>query len=364
MIDFEPIDFGDIDGWENDDSQAVLACFKMSSRRMIERPYSTKQFEIDGERLASIARQLADQEHEINGTRTARRFFEDNFVPCRIRRKNSGKEIGGFVTGYYEPEIRASPVQTSEFRFPIFKRPPDLVSVDDLTRPSSLPPSFMFARKLPDGELVEYHDRKAIENGALDGLGLELFWFESLTDVFFIHVQGSARLNLPDGSVRRIGYAGKTGHPFTAIGKLLLERGKIDREDVSMQAIRAWLASNASEAKELMWENRSFIFFAEFEHTNPDLGPIGAAGIPLTPGRSLAIDHMLYTFGTPIWVATRRPLSHESKPYRRLMVAQDTGSAIVGPARGDLFIGSGDEAGEIAGRIKHEADFVVMLPAK
>lgn len=354
------ISFSDIDGWELEDHAAALACFRVSARRMSERPYTSKALGINAGRLAA-AGEAALRLAKNTDSRTARRFFEDWFRPFGVAGENTA--VPGFVTGYFEPEIRASKTADNRFRYPVLKRPADLVSIDDTNRPKGMDEAFFFARK--NGNILsEYPDRRAIENGALDGLGLELFWFESRIDVFFIHIQGSARLVMRDGSLRRISYAGKSGHPFTAIGKLLVARGELTAENATMQTIRGWLEDHREKANELMWENRSFIFFQEVAHPDPDLGPVAAASVPLTPGRSLAVDHRLHTFGTPIWVETQAPLPDSNMPYRRLMIAQDTGSAIVGPARGDLFIGSGFEAGEIAGRIKHDAAFVVLVPAE
>lgn len=350
-----PTDFTQITGWSSDDHVAALACFRISARRMIERPYSTKALGVDAQRLAAVgARAL--QIGEV-GAAAAQAFFEENFRPRQIR-PSAGS---GFVTGYFEPELPASPVRTPRFAFPLYRRPDDLVDIDDATRPATLDRSYMFARRSGAG-LEEYHDRAAIEAGALAGRSLELAWLESPIDAFFVHIQGSARLTMPDGSLWRVSYAGKSGHPFTPIGALLITMGELRREDVTMDTIRAWLEADLPRARRLMAQNRSFIFFQRVAQDDPSLGPVAAASVPLTPGRSLAVDHRLQTFGAPVWVATHAPLPHEGLPFRRLMIAQDTGSAIVGAARGDLFIGSGREAGSIAGAIRHAADFFVLAP--
>lgn len=355
---FLPLTFDRLEGWRNEDHKAALSAFRVSARRMAERPYTTKQLGVDAAALASIGKMALGLPKDLPGE-AARTFFEQNFQPSRL--STAGEN--GFVTGYFEPALAASPVKTARFRYPILSRPDDLVTVDNNNRPKGFPDDFQFARRTEKG-LVEYYDRGEIERGALAGRGLELFWLESRVDVFFIHIQGSARLTLPDGTIRRISYAGKTGHPFTPIGRLLIERGELARADVTMRSIRDGLEARPGEADALMRENRSYIFFQEVSHPSPELGPVAAAGVPLTPLRSLAIDHRLHTFGTPIWVSTETPLPDSVKPFRRLMIAQDTGSAIIGPARGDLFIGTGSEAGEIAGAIKHIADFVVFLPAE
>lgn len=364
---FEPTTFRELPGWEEDDHVAALSCFRVSAKRMAQRPYTTKLLGTDADALAVAGMaSLALDEPARADRMLAKAFFEKWFVPHRILADRAGstnqpEQLDGFVTGYFEPEVEASPVRTDRFRYPILGRPADLVEINDDTRPPHIDPSHFFARKNEDG-LSTYPDRRAIEEGALDGLGLELFWFESRIDIFFIHIQGSARLSLPDGTGARISYAGKSGHPFTAIGRLLIERGELTLENVTMQSIRHWLETHPESADDLMRENRSYIFFQIIDHPEPQMGPVAAAGVPLTPGRSLAVDHRLQTFGTPIFVRTAKPLPGEKKPFARLMIAQDTGSAIVGPARGDLFIGTGREAGEIAGAVKHPAEFIVLLP--
>jgi membrane-bound lytic murein transglycosylase A len=356
----ETLQFSDLDEWLKEDHSAALSCFRVSAKRMAAKPYSTKKLGIDADLLAIAGKAaLALEDSELRDGERARRFFEDWFLPHRIiPHQNQAK---GFVTGYFEPETEASPVQTARFQYPVLSKPDDLVTIDDDTRPDHMDPTFFFAKKNDSG-LSEYFDREAIENGVLAGQGLEIFWLESRVELFFIHIQGSARLKLPNGETKRISYSAKSGHPFTAIGKLLIEKGALTLETVSMQSIRQWLLDHPDQADGMMRRNRSYIFFQEIDHPQPDMGPVAAAGIPLTPGRSLAVDHRLQTFGTPIWISTRKPLPGSSVPFNRLMMAQDTGSAIVGPVRGDLYMGTGYEAGEIAGRIKQEADFVAFIP--
>jgi len=352
------VDFTSIKGWEEDDHGKAFGCFLHSARRMVVKPYSTKKLGVNSSHLAICAKnalELSQLESAISGA-IAKSFFEDNFAAHQFT-----DQSGGFVTGYYEPEIAASPVRTDRFRFPLYARPPDLVSIDDATRPADMDPALMFARQSETG-LCTYHDRKAINQGILSGKGLELFWLNDPVEAFFIHIQGSARLNLTDGSVQRISYAAKTGHAFTAIGKLLVDRAELDLEEVTMMAIKKWLRAHKDMAMELMEENRSYIFFQKAMNSDMSLGPVAAAGVGLTPMRSLAVDHLLHTFGTPVFVDVENPLQNDKTRFSKLMIAQDTGSAIVGPARGDLFIGSGDAAGEIAGGIKSPARLTILVP--
>jgi membrane-bound lytic murein transglycosylase A len=353
-----PAEFDRIPGWREDDFVQALSCFRNSARRMIAETHRAKAVGVDPQRLRAIGQKaLAIEETALGENRRARDFFEEHFRPLQIL-PSAG---AGFVTGYYEPELLASPVRTSRFAYPLYRRPPDLVEVDAADMPQDWDRSYRFAR-LEGGRPVEYHDRAAIEAGALAGRGLELAWIEDAIDGFFVHIQGSARLTMPDGAVKRITFDGKSGHPFTPIGRVLIELGELRREEVTMETIRAWLKANPDRAAATMALNRSFIFFAATRVAEPSLGPFGAAGVQLTPGRSLAVDRELHTFASPIFVAVREAFAGHRLPFRRLMIAQDTGSAIVGVGRGDLFVGSGAEAGEIAGAIRHAADFFLLAP--
>ena len=264
----------------------------------------------------------------------ARRFFEQNFAPHKVSK--AGDE--GLFTGYFEPQYAGSRTRTLVYHVPLYRKP------DDFRQP--------------------YLDRRQIERGALDGRGLELVFLSSLVDAFFIHVQGSARISLPDGNVMRVGFAAKSGHPYTAIGRVLIDRGALRREDVTMQTIRAWLERNPAEAQDVMWRNRSFIFFREAPAFDRELGPLGAQSVNLEALRSIAVDKSLYSYGLPMWLDTTLPLGDDgaTEPLRRLMVAQDTGSAIKGAIRADIFVGSGDAAGDVAGRMKQKGSLVVLLP--
>lgn len=353
-----PIQFSEIQGWAEDDHQAALACFRVSARKLVDQvqsgfgslPPETKLPSIELIEIARLALSLPDASR-----RESRAFFEKHFVPLR----HSDRE--GFVTGYFEPEVPASRVRTTGFPYPIYARPDDLVAVSNDNRPEGFPPENEFGRN-QEGKITEYFDRGEIDAGALANRGLELFWLSSAIEAFFIHVQGSARLIFADNSKIRISYAGKNGHPYTSIARILIDSGEIEREAMTMQVLRHWLETNPGRAAEMMARNRSYIFFQEVQTSDPEFGPIAAAGVQLTPGRSLAVDRRLHAYGVPVWIATGQPLPMADRPFQRLMIAQDTGSAIVGPTRGDLFIGSGHEAGLVAGGIKHKAEFIVLEP--
>jgi membrane-bound lytic murein transglycosylase A len=345
--------FSNIAGWDEDAHAAALAAFKAGAPRVAASPPKTRGLGVDGAALQQVARRALDI--ATGPTGAARQFFETNFVPHRI-------EAAGFVTGYYEPDVAASRSRTERFRVPLYRRPNDLVEVSAPERPAGWDPDMRFGRRTASG-VVPYLDRAAIEEGALAGRGLELAWLEDPVDAFFIHVQGSARLRLSDGELVRIAFDGKSGHAYTSIGRLAVERGILAREAADKDGLEVWLRRHKKEARALMRENRSFIFFRETGQGDSE-GPLGAAGVPLVSGRSLAVDRTLHTFHTPIWINVPGLADPEQsdRPFRRLMVAHDTGSAIVGPARGDIFVGSGADAGSVAGRIRHEATMIALLP--
>lgn len=349
-----PTAFHAIAGWHDDDQRAALQAFLISARHIADAPPKPRALGISGEDLQAAARALLAGPTPASAA-DARSFFETWFVPHRIA-------SAGFVTGYYEPEVAASRGRTARFPVPLYRRPPDLVEVSAADAPQGWDAEMRFARLTPAG-IRPFFDRPQIEAGALAGQGLELAWVESPVDAFFIHVQGSARLAL-GGEVMRISFDGKSGHAYTSIGRLAVERGLLPRERADKDGLEAWLRANPDAGAALMRENRSFIFFREVE-LGPDDGPLGAAGVPLTAGRSLAVDRTLMTFHAPVWVDVpelRDPATET--PFRRLMIAQDTGSAIVGPARGDLFFGSGAAAGSAAGRVRHAAEMIALVPRR
>ncbi|WP_428645687.1 murein transglycosylase A [Roseibium sp.] len=340
--------FADLKGWAEDDHAAALAGFL----RFCRNPASDK-----GGMSADDFRHLCQlAEDSAGGSSTdARRFFETRFTPFKF----AGN---GFVTGYFEPEVAASRQRTGTYRVPLLKKPEGLEPAAATNRPANWPADLSHGRRI-GGTLKEMPDRGAIMDGALDGEGLELAYLADPVDAFFIHVQGSARLRLSDGSVMRVGYAGKTGHPYTGIGRLLVERGEGSPEDFTMAGLRKWLKDHPDRRDALLRQNRSFIFFREVTETAPDEGPVGAAGLPLVAGRSLAVDADHIPYGAMVFVSAGfSDWQHGNKTFARLMVADDTGSAIKGPARGDIFAGSGEKAGAIAGEIRHSAEFTVLVP--
>ncbi len=353
---FRGIAYDELPGWRDDDHLAAFHAFRRCSLQALVKPYRSGAIGVPFD--AFLPAYMDSRETPpLDGAR-ARLFFERHFTPARISPEGGGR---GFVTGFYEPEAEASPVRTDHFTVPLLGRPGDLVDVDDTVRPPGMDPYLAFARRTAKG-LVEYHDRRAIEEGALAGKDLAIAWLADKVDAFFIHVQGAARLKMTDGSLRRVTYAAKSGQRFTGPGRVLADLGEIRLADVTMQSIRAWFRAHPDRVDEILWRNRSYIFFREAPVDDLSLGPVAAAKVPLTAGRSLAVDRLLHTFGTPFYIDAPSLTAFAGEPFRRLMIAQDTGSAIVGPARGDLFAGSGDAAGEIAGVVRNPADFYALVP--
>ncbi|HSX74366.1 MAG TPA: murein transglycosylase A [Shinella sp.] len=353
-----PARFSALPGWNEDDPTALLSAMaRCRDHIRTVKPYRTGSLGITAGELLTLLD--AAEEEKPEGPAAVRAFFEAQCVPFLIEKADGSS---GFVTAFYEPEVAVRAEPDAVYRYPFYARPHDLVDIDDTNRPAGFPPGFAFGLGT-DGGIVEYPDRGEIERGYLAGRGLEIAYAREKVDVFFAHVQGAARLVYPDGSVKRITYAAKSGHPFSAIGKLLIDRGEIDAATVSMASIRDWLARHEDQVDAVLRHNRSFIFFKEAEVADLSLGPIAAAKVPLVAGRSLAVDRLIHTFGLPFFISSET-LTHMDggRPFRRLMLALDTGTAIVGPARGDIFTGSGDAAGALAGHVRNAATFHILVP--
>ncbi|RIY02764.1 transglycosylase [Aureimonas flava] len=356
---FAPLGFDRLTHWGRADHRAALHAFRRSAPSLLRVDPAAAAGPLRRGRFAPAARAVLEGPADPSRTE-ARLFFERFFRPAEIL--SAGAPVSGFVTGYYEPELPASRRATPRFRVPLYRRPADLVAVADDSAVAGLEPDTRFALRAADGRLLPYPDRAAIEGGWLRGRGLELAFLEKPVDAFFVHVQGSARLALPGGETMRVGYAAKNGHRFTAIGRVLVQAGELPLEGADMAGIRRWLAAHPDRADALLHRNRSFIFFREVA-VEPGAGPVGGAGVPLTPFGSLAVDAGLHAYGMPVFVEAPE-LAVSGRPFRRLLVAQDTGSAIVGPARGDIFTGSGDAAGRVAGAIRHRARWLALLPVE
>lgn len=286
----------------------------------------------------------------------AREFFETWFTPHKVR--GTGWRTRGLITGYYEPLLRGRLTPSEQFRYPIYARPQDLLIVDL----SKLFPELKNKRvrgKLMGNKVVPYYNRQQIDTEPKLLAGQELLWVDNPVALFFLHIQGSGRVELPDGRIVAVGYADQNGHPYRSIGRELITMGELAREDVNMFSIRDWLRDNANRAEELLHRNPSYVFFALGPSQRE--GPVGSLNVPLTAQRSLAVDRTVIPLGVPIWLDTTRPGTN-SEPYRRLVLAQDTGGAIKGPVRADLYWGRGNTAERMAGLMKQPGRLFVLLP--
>lgn len=335
---YRPTEYAALAGWNDDSHEAAFEAFCRSAPKILgaSDAKSGPLVELDKLKISALAALAA----EIVSRPQARTFFEENFVPYVA---GTCDQFDGFLTGYFEPELPASRTPSSKFPIPLYRPPTDLTDPDN------------------SGQAYRF-DRSAIQAGALMDLGLELVWLSSKTDAYFVHVQGSARLILDDGDIMRLSFAGKTGHAYTSLGKALAARLGLSPDQMTADVLADWMRQNPGEIDDFTAQNRSFIFFQELENLNNNDGPIGAAGVPLLAGRSLAVDQSLHTYGSPIWLSTPAPFLDDQSQTARLVIAQDTGSAITGLQRGDLFIGSGAQPGHIAGRIQSPARMVLLVP--
>ncbi len=348
----EKVNFPDLSGWRRDNHQEALqvlvnACSELAASGV---GFSRKAV-FSGTRSDWLP--VCEQARQTVSTNSnPRSFFESTLVPLRI--------IGsiGQITGYFEPEYEGSRLRTKSFSVPVLARP------DDLTK---LPARDVSRLDLTYGRIVNgrgepYLTRKEIEQGALEGRGLEIAYLKSWEDLFFMQVQGSGRLKLRDGNTIRLAYSAKSGLPYTSIGKVLIERGFMTRQEMSMQALRKWLQDNPQQAREIMWRNESYVFFRELKGHGTVSGPVGAQKLPLSPLRSLAVDRAFWALGVPVWVSTSIYVNGRLEEFDRIMVAQDTGSAIRGPQRADIFMGTGQQAGLDAGLMDEQGLLHLLVP--
>ena len=355
---YAPVAWPEIAGWSEDDHLAAYKAFRVSCRPIAAQTQASTETKALGASLRDPCR-IAKSLELSDGAR-AKAFFEEQFTPLRISRLGEGE---GFVTGYYEPVIDGSLTQNEVYTVPVYRRPSNLFVRGTRQSSAGLPNTGQVFRKIGRRKLVPYYDRAEIEDGAIEGRGLEICFLRSQTDLLFSQIQGSARVLLDDGSTVRINYDAHNGYRYTPVGRILIERNIIPRDQMSMQKIREWMEANPEGANELRRQNKSYVFFREVQLSDKDEA-VGAQGVPLTPGRSIAVDKSLHVYGTPFFIEGELPIDTEvsKTPFHRLMIAQDTGSAIVGPARADLYFGAGVDAGKIAGRLKHNMRFVVLVP--
>jgi membrane-bound lytic murein transglycosylase A len=352
-----PVAFNDLPGWpESHPAQAMPPLLLTCERLALSPPDLT----LGGNGVAKrLGGQGGDWLQACSDARAvppaddaaARAFFEHDFIAYAL----PGDVL---FTGYDEPQVDGARQRGGPYQTPLLRRPDDLVqaTLDDF-QPGL---AGSISGRVADGRLVPYYDRAAIERGALDEAALSLAWLADPVDAYVLQVQGSGRVRLPDGSVLRLGYAGKNGLPYVPLGRVMVQRGLLPAGGVTMQSVRGWLEAHPDHAGALMDANPSYVFFRVLADAAPDQGPPGTLGVPLTPGRSLAVDRAAVPLGAPVWVATSDPL--DGRPLRRLMMAQDTGGAITGPGRADIFFGWGAAAEAAAGRMQGSGKAYVLLP--
>lgn len=367
---YQPASFANLPGWEGDDHLAAWKAFIASCKPVLDAakggskagPKPTPQALLDVCQHALVMAASGRAQTRAG----AKAFFESHFKPHRVLHAASE----GLLTGYYEPLIQGARKPEGPFQTPVYKRPADLVNVVAESERGAKSAAFTHMRKTDKG-LVPYMTRAEIEQGGLKGQNLELLYFRDPVDVFFMQIQGSGRIELPDGTKVRITYDGKNGYPYTSVGRQLIDDGHFQPEKMSLKALSQWLKTDRKRAEGVMWQNKSYVFFRELQGAEAE-GAMGVLGIALQPGRSLAVDTAFHSIGMPIYVAspalthatpaTTKPDSNKPAGFARLMVAHDVGSAIKGPERGDIFFGSGDKAGRTAGVTKHPGSFYALLP--
>ena len=339
---FTKVTYADLPGWADDAHEQAFAAFLQSCAALARAPAGTAKLLNDAREACAATSGVAPGDRAA-----ARAFFERWFQPYRAT-SPSGRD--GLFTGYFEALLRGARQGSARYPVPLYIRPPDLAREDDPAR------GIRMVGRMENGVLKPYATRAEIDAGALQGRHLELAWVDSAIDAFVLHVQGSGRVVLDNGSELRVGVDGTNGWPYTSIGAVLVERGALLREDVTLQSIRAWLAANPGEARAVMQRNARYVFFRELRGP----GPLGALGVPVTPGRSLAVDPRSVPLGFPLWLDTTDP--RDGPPLRRLVMAQDVGAAIQGAVRGDLFWGAGPQAEDAAGRMRSRGGYFLLYP--
>lgn len=347
------IGFADLKGWNEDRHEQAFAAFRRGCAAV---PALRAGLPMPPGLWEACTAALAMAEPD---RLAAQGFFEHWFAPYRIVPATGA----GFLTGYFEPEFPGSLRRTAAFSTPLYARPADLVTLDQGLSTSGMG-NLQAARRLADGTLSPYPTRREIEESGVARDWPVIAWLRDPVDRFVMQVQGSARLRLPDGTIARVAYAGRNGHPYTSLGRLLSQTENIPPAEMTMDRLVARLKSDPVWARGFIWNNASFVFFRLATELDPAQGPIGGAGFPLTPHRSVAADRSFWPYGLPVWLAGQIPLADRGKTetLQRLTVIQDTGSAIVGPARFDLFYGSGPDAGFVAGLTRHGVEATVLWP--
>jgi membrane-bound lytic murein transglycosylase A len=338
----DPIDWSKLQSWDADNHSEVWSGFLRGCQKLKEQQW----------REVCL---LAENSVALNDTQ-AREFFESHFEVRPVYAQGGLTE--GLITGYYEPLLQGSWEKTEEFRYPLYGVPEDLLTVDLGDQYPQLK-DMRLRGKLEGNKIVPYYDRAQLDENQKLLQGSELLWVNNLVDVFFLHVQGSGQIQLDDGSRVAVGYAAQNGHPYRSIGRVLIEMGELEKEKVTLFTIRDWLEANPERLNEVLAKNPSYVFF-ELRDAGA-AGPVGSLNVMLTPTRSIAVDRNVIPLGAPVWLQTTLP-DEQASPFNQLMLAQDTGGAIKGNVRADVFWGRGDVAEKMAGLMKQKGKIYVLLP--
>jgi len=355
--------FEKVEGWKIDNQLRTIDAFKNSCARILKKD-SAMEFGVGG--FAGLTKDWQDictklEVEDFKSISEARKFFENNFNVYELWGANGRK---GLFTGYYEPTLKGSLTKTEKYNIPIYSRPDSMINADLGLFSEDLKGKTITGR-VEGKNFIPYYKRFDIEQGSLADENIEIVWVDNPVDAFFLHIQGSGRVELESGEVLRVGYSAQNGYAYTAIGKKLVDTGAIKKEKVSMQSIRKWLEENPDKAADIMNVNESYVFFKILDIQGE--GPLGAEGVSLTPKRSLAVDRKKIPYGVPVWIDAEMPseeiLEEEnSTRIRSLLVAQDTGGAIKGVVRGDFFWGAGADAAYNAGLMKSKGKAWLLLP--
>ena len=339
---FQATDWGALPDWGGDNLAEALPALLLSCGSLKSQP--------EWQATCAAAAQIPSVDPAA-----VRQFFESSFVPYAVH--NADGSTDGLVTGYYEPLLRGSRTPGKTYRFPVYGVPDDLLVVE-LTEALPNLKGMRLRGRLQGNKVVPYYTRAEIERGEAAVRGREILWVDDAVELFFLQVQGSGQVKLPSGEIVRIGFAEHNGHPYNSIGRVLVERGELPQDKASMQGIKQWGKQNPDLLPLLLQQNPAYVFFREMPSSSP--GPVGALGVALTPARSVAVDSSVMPLGAPVFLSSTWPLS--ARPLNRLVLAQDTGSAIKGAVRADFFWGFGDEAGQLAGRMRQSGRMWVLYP--
>ncbi len=357
LLSLRPVDYSALPGWQDDPVATLLPALLNQCHRLALLPADAML----GDSGAGDALQAGGKAgdwtpfcHAVQWIppgqdEAARHVVAAWLQPYEVG--DRGRDDARF-TGYFEPEYPGALGPDATHTVPVYRRPPDLLTVH-------APPAPDATGRVSDGHMAPYWTRAQIDQGVLAGHGLELVWLTDPVDLFFLQLQGSGRVRLPSGQIVRLGYAGRNGAPYVPLGRLLVEQGQLPPDGVSMQSIRGWLGTHPQQARAMMEQNPNYVFFRSLDDLRPDQGPLGALGVDLQPGRSVAIDRAFLPLSAPVWIDTATP---DGRPLRRLMLAQDLGTDITGPARADIFFGWGPQAAADAGAMHAGGHLVVLLP--